>query len=269
MSRLSKNQINALRYYVGEPDVYPGLPHDPKAYNTLNALFFPGIESEMARAKEGRFLNSEFFQCPKALLRFFYDMVEAMRIGGRNEPEKTVYRVDRESDAMNMIARRQTISFTSTSKTGFLKEYTDKDRLVLLEFHLPQNIPHADMEKLLPVYKKPGESEILLPPWLCITSFKRDLTNQEFSIRDKNGKPPVRAYIICAERTCHFAATAYPFRCLLNNSIYESLMNGIEPEKEDVERYLAWKHAMMMCFWGVWEGKRNRDGTYVRVSRPG
>ena len=57
MTALPERCLRALRYYARENDVYCGMPNDIGAYNTLNALLYDDVKSELARAKEGKPLN--------------------------------------------------------------------------------------------------------------------------------------------------------------------------------------------------------------------
>ena len=252
MPSLSRRHIDALRYYVGEPNAYRdyGLPSDPKAYNTLNALFFPGISTERARAKEGKQLNPDFLNLPYAIVAFFLDLLQALIIGGQGEPEAVVYRVDREADVAENLKEGCTISFTSTSETGFLQGYTDKNNLALMEIHLPAGCPRADMGKLLPGYTKPEEAETLLPPWMPLIFRRRPLSQEEKTIRDKNGKQPVSAWVVTADNaiarqtvlSCIPTPMIYP---LSHCAIYDKLNSGEEPTHREIAEYENWKAAII------------------------
>ncbi|MBQ7455252.1 MAG: hypothetical protein IJS53_02305, partial [Clostridia bacterium] len=195
---LSEACLQALRYYVGEGAARPELPDDPKAYSTLNALFFAGLDTERARAAEGRPLNAALLREPEALLALCQDLLEALRPGGEKAPARRVWRVDRVADVEAMRLAGRTVSFTSTSTAGLLDAYTDKRGLALLEIDLPAGAPQADMAALLPRYVKPEEAEILLPPWLPLAFSPRPLTEREQAIRDCDGNPPAAAYTMRA-----------------------------------------------------------------------
>ena len=51
------DELRALRWYEGDVTGNDPLWADSKAYVTLNAIFFDGIENEMIKAKENKHLN--------------------------------------------------------------------------------------------------------------------------------------------------------------------------------------------------------------------
>ena len=164
MEGLSDICIQALKYYTGDESAYPGLPADSKAYVTINSLFFPGTDSEKTRAAEGKKLNADFLLNEETTLSFCCDLMDALMLGGKGEPEAHVYRVDRKIDVEKMRNVKHTVSFTSTSTDGFLSSYANKKDIVLLDIILPADAPRAEMSKVLPDYSKPEEAEVLLPP---------------------------------------------------------------------------------------------------------
>ena len=93
--KLPDRCLTALRYYVGEASARPELPQDPKAYNTLNALFFDGISTERARASEGRPLNGELLLFPEALISLGRDLLQALEPGKADAADGPLYRVER------------------------------------------------------------------------------------------------------------------------------------------------------------------------------
>ena len=203
--------LTALRYYVGEASARLELPQDPKAYNTLNALFFDGLSTERARVSEGRSLNGELLLFPEALTALCRDLLQALEQGKADAADGPLYRVERETDSQIMRSLSGTVSFTSTSRAGFLNAYTDKRRLVLMEFRLPAGTPRADMARLLPRYIKPQEAEVLLPPGLPLCFRERHLTAAEKNIRDRDGNAPV--YALTAEPGIPAVSAACPLRC--------------------------------------------------------
>lgn len=244
---------NALRYYVGEAKAYPNVPEDPKAYNTLNVLFFEGTVSERARAAEGKKLNPAFLDGKSDTLSLCADLMMALRYGGIDkEEEETVYRVSRQVDVDQMIQTGKTVSFTSTSKGGFLKAYGDKDGLVLLEIHIAPHAPRADMAELLEHYVKPDEQEVLLPPWLPVAIEKVVLSDAERIIKDRNGDPPVAKYIVrTGDRTeCDPRYNKSEIEPKLTGTdagmrVYEAFMRREMPDDTDVKTYEAWKKTFL------------------------
>lgn len=247
MSRLPESCLNALRYYTGDENAYPGMPRDSKAYCTLNALFYDDLSSELARSAEGRLLNPDMLQDTHRTLGFCCDLLRATTLGEGNREEMRVYRVARQTDVEDMRRAGQTVSFTSTSKKGFLNSYTDKTNLILLEFILPIHTPQADVAELLEKDDK-DEQEVLLPPWLPITFEPRKLTEAEKSIRDRQGNPPQEAYLITVGNGIRYpyGSAPQPLRdedAAAGMRVYEALNHARKVDLDDQEAYLAWKRA--------------------------
>lgn len=250
MTVLSKRCIQALKYYARETDEYYGMPKDSDAYNTLNALLYDDVESEKARAKEGKRLNPAFLDMrPGVISALCADLITACMLGGKGAPAETLFRVARRSDVETMMREGRTLSFTSTSKNGFLDSYVDKDGLVLLEIHLPENAPRAELAALLPDYSKPKEAEVLLPPWLTANFETCALSEAESQIRDCTGCAPLAKYRVYigdsivppefGKDTPIEIPPAEPGKRVL-----AALMSGNAPEPKDVETYLLWKKAL-------------------------
>lgn len=238
----------ALRYYVGDKSAYSNVPEDEKAYNTLNVLFFDGLDSERARAREGKKLNGEFLSRDRQTLSLCADLLSALNCGGMGKDDwQTVYRVTRRVDVDQMREKGMTVSFTSTSKGGFLEAYTDKDQLILLEIRLAPHAPRADMAELLENYVKPDEKEVLLPPWLPVKLEEVPLSAEEAAIRDRNGNPPTAKYIVTTESAIKYdvgddsATMADWTGAAAGQRVYEALTKREEPAAEDVSAYVAWK----------------------------
>lgn len=237
----------ALRYYVGDKSAYSNVPEDEKAYNTLNVLFFDGLDSERARAREGKKLNGKFLRRDSQTLSLCAALLSALNYGGMGKDDwETVYRVTRRVDVEQMRNKGMTVSFTSTSKGGFLNEYTDKDQLILLEIHIAPHAPRADMKELLEDYVKPDEKEVLLAPWLPVELEEVPLTAEEAVIRDRNGDPPKAKYIVTTGNAIrHFsddsAITADLTDTAAGWRVFEALMSGEEPGAADVKAYTDWK----------------------------
>lgn len=250
MINLPEACLQALRYYTGDCKAYPGMPQDPKAYCTINSLFYTGINSEYARGKEGKPLNPELLNCAENTLSFCCDLMDALQFGGVNEPKMHLYRVARETDVAEMRACKHTVSFTSTSKNGFLESYTDKSNLVLLEFVLPENGPRADMSLLLPDYTKPEEAEVLLPPWLPLSFQERGLTEEEEKIRDKEGNKPLAALIVTAGTNVCYPEESSPLEMDKHGEdagkrVFSDLVNNRKPNSFDESLYIQWKSAFI------------------------
>ena len=236
----------ALRYYIGEKKAYPMVPEDTKAYNTINTFFFDGLDSERMRAAEKKTLNPDFLKENMSTLALCADLMAALRFGGITKGEETLYRLTRETDVEAMKRARTTISFTSTSKKPYLKEYATKINLILLEFHIPAHTPRADMMELLTDYAKPEEQEVLLPPWLPVELKEVSLSDEEMTYRDYNDQPPKAKYIVevtgdICYPLCDNTIKVEPTGCEAGKAVYDALNNGIEPDSEDIDKYLEWK----------------------------
>ncbi len=253
MGLLTEQMVNALRFYTGDVSWWHGEDkeaafwRDKKAYLVINALFFEGIENELARAGEKKFLNPVFFENTERLLDVCENLIKAIWAGGKDEPLQYGYRVERMSSFEKIKQLGHTISPTSTSKTGFLSNYRDKKGLVLLDFTIDQGVPRADMGKLLPNYSKAEEKEILIAPWLPLEIRRRSLTEEELTISDYDGQPPGMAYQITVKQPERMndvrprpldQAGAEAGRRVL-----ETILKQEVPKQEDVRAYSLWKES--------------------------
>lgn len=259
MINLTENQIKALRYYTGDAAVfngastdsasaYCGIPSNEKAYCTINPLFYSDTVSERARVAEGKKLDPELITSKPFLRSLLIDLINAAIGGGEGMPNQTTYRVAREADVDEMKKHGKLMTFTSTSKNGFLSSYSDKNGLVLLEFHIPKDAPRADIEMLIPSYQKLEEAEVLLPPWLPAELRKCELSEEEKQITDRNGEPPKEKYTVTVG-TDMCAPTLF---CLAPSDsgvdagkrFVHTLMRGENPDEGDEADYIMWKRAL-------------------------
>ena len=74
---LTDRQLRAVRYYIGDVSGIDPFWGDGKAYVALNALFFPGIETEKNRAKEGKYLNPAILEDTDRLTELLSDLLSA------------------------------------------------------------------------------------------------------------------------------------------------------------------------------------------------
>ena len=195
----TEDMITAVRWYEGDVDDNTGpVFHDSRAYVTYNAVFFEGLENEKAKIREKKYLNPAFLQHCEEIYgdhSLTSHIMAAMENCPLSHPIDT-YRVERLFDFQMMQKQHRTIAFTSTSKAGFLGDYTDKDGIVLMVFHLSPSILCLDLSAFLPEYKKSGEAEILLPPQLIMESKEVPLSDTDRTIVDMNGDPPRGKYEI-------------------------------------------------------------------------
>ena len=160
-------------------------------------------------------------------------------------------RVDRLADFQEMQTKGHTISFTSTSRKDFLKEYQNKDRIVLLYFDIPAGTPCIDtLAALGSDCLNPAEEEVLLPPFLSLSISDHHLTEQELLIRDCNGNPPAAAYDICVEKLDFLDKSTeenvkFPEEPIYETAqrIFDALQEGMNPSDIDVDAFQKWKEA--------------------------
>ena len=247
---LPKKMEQALRFYTGDIDwaLKEGRDAsfwgDCKGYGTLNALFFPGIANERARAAENKPLNPAFLADPERLLELCEDLIESARLCA-SACEIHTFRVEREENFLQTLCAGHTVAFTSTSLSGFLGDYQDKKGLVLLEYTIPPGIPCVDVGQALVKYLKAAEQEVLLPPYLPLTFSQRPLLPPEEVLRDYDGQPPLGAYRIHVgpwSPTREFCAPNLdPEDALAGQRVLCALCARNEPNPYDVVAYTRWK----------------------------
>ncbi|MBR0384980.1 MAG: hypothetical protein IJI05_00360, partial [Erysipelotrichaceae bacterium] len=185
-----EKEMSVIRYYEGDVSGTDPFWSDTKAYLTINSLFFPGIENEVARTDENKKLNPHFFDDDERVL----DICATLFKCGYKLPsaeEQTVYRVERYKDYQQMKTAGATISFTSTSTAGFLKQYSDRRGIALLKITVMPGVPCIDMEKALDYYAKSQEHEILLLPGSELEIEEKPLREEWMDIIDMDGQPPL------------------------------------------------------------------------------
>ncbi|HOR21450.1 MAG TPA: hypothetical protein PLY43_01865, partial [Ruminococcus sp.] len=84
---LTSDQLRAVRYYIGDVSGNDPFWSQPKAYLVLNSLLFPGIETEKARAAEGKLLDPELLSDTGRLLKVYRELFSAFR---QNTAENTL-----------------------------------------------------------------------------------------------------------------------------------------------------------------------------------
>ena len=243
----------AVRYYEG--DVSGEDPQDPfwgdsKAYVTLNALFFDGLRTERLRVREGKRLNPAVLADPQRLA----DCLRALFLAaeqGRRETAAEGFRVERAEDFAEVLRAGETLAFTSTCRSGYLRQFGDKRGIVLIRFLLPPKTPCIVFSELLPSYAKAAEDELLLPPFLPFTGTERACTGAELEIRDMDGNPPLGVYEL--RLFSDYAHTEKPSALPLPPAdaaeVFAALNAGKEPESP--EQYLLWKRRLRTWLLGA------------------
>jgi len=244
MSGLSEREKAALRYYIGDVSGSDPFWSDPKAYVVLNALFFPGIATERARAAEGKRLNPAILDDTDRLTELFSTLFSAFRHSAA-ETERHSFRVERESDFQLCQAAGAALSFTSTSKAGFLSEYRDRLGIALMRFTLPVGTLCIDVAEALDFYAKPEEAEILIPPFSELSITALPLTDSEKLILDSAGAPPVRS---CEVKVGGIRRAGETVKlpdggAKAGQRVFAAFNVGKEPAKEDTVLFSEWKRA--------------------------
>lgn len=247
---LNEPEQKAVRYYIGDTEGDDPFWGDPKAYVVLNSLFYPGIRTEAARAAEGKRLNPAILDDPERLHKVLSGLLSACRKCALPE-ERRSFRVERWSDYQELRSEGACIGFTSTSTAGFLGAYADRIGIALMAFTLPAGTPCIPVAEVLPHYAKADEAEILLPPYLGLFIRERGVPEAYLGIMDAQGEPP----IVYAEVTCCPMVMQPPASggeisaCPAGKRVYTALMDGIQPDPEDVAAYTAWKAAFVQSLW--------------------
>ena len=245
MAELNEREKAALRYYIGDVSGSDPFHGDPKAYVTLNSLFFSGISAERARSAEGKRLNPAILADTGRLTELFAELFSAFRRCSA-ETELRTFRVERWSDYAYCKAAGATLSFTSTSAAGFLDSYRDRLGIALMRFTLPQGTPCIDAARALDFYAKPEEAEVLLPPFLALDIAETALSDSERRILDSAGEPPRCACEVTAGEIlpCTAAETELPHGgAEAGQRVFAALNAGEQPSPEDEELYVQWKSA--------------------------
>lgn len=239
---LNNQEKRWLKYYIGDISGNDPFWSEPKAYLVFNSLFYDGIETEILRTKEGKFLNPAVLEDVERLLDFYDNMFSAF-YKCRADRDIITYRVERYIDFLPVINKKHTVSFTSTSMDNFLDAYRDRKGITLIKFSIPENTPCIDMNKSLDFYIKSDEKEVLLPPFMRLDIKKTELTENEMKITDSDGKSPVNSYkALCStvnikkrtENISHDGAYA-------GQRVYNALNNGKFPAENDIKTYTQWK----------------------------
>ncbi len=246
MLPLNDAEQRAVRFYEGDvrgaSDAFWG---DAKAYVSLNALLFEGLRTERTRIAEGKRLNPALLADIPALLNVYRNLFAAARKGVAAEAALG-YRVERADDFAVCRDAGMTLTFTSTSRSGFLPAYGDKRGIVLLTYHVPAGTPQIVFAEQLHDYLKNAEDELLLPPFLAMRLEKRRLTAADCRITDMEGAQPLAAYDLYLTGKMQAGAVASPGipPCDAGIRVWNALNAGAEPDAADVSSFREWKRLL-------------------------
>lgn len=225
------------------------------AYRTLNALLFAGICNEYSRIeREGKKLKAVFLEQIEETIRLYCRIFGLMcrNTGGEGRDGVIAKRVERES-SLALLKEGRTVSFFSASNAGYQEDFAEKDGIILLEVHIPPEVPYLDFEKVLgSEYQSIEEREILLPPFVSVAVREEALQPAEQRrIRDIRKKPPKGKYRMNAVKFPDFTeeSDGYCRAGRMEKSILaerETAVNAINAMNQrkwdqDFSAYCLWK----------------------------
>ncbi len=231
------------------------------AYQTFNLLMMDDLEGEKVRVcVEGQNPYGLYIEEWKRTLEVMTDIFTAQckymdsQCGERKE-EMRVYRVDRKVNFDMMEKHGGTFAFTSTSKTGYLKNIAKgKKNLILLEIILKEGIPFVDYGGLFgEMYVYSDEQEVLLPPFLKLRTFPMEvsLNVDERKVATTEQLGSMKKYVVelgtFEIRREELDESAVIVRLEENKKIAAEVLEQIRKtrkipeEKEKVEIYCRWK----------------------------
>ena len=243
----TENEIRAVKYYMGDVSGSDPFWSEPKAYLVVNSLFYPDISTETARACEGKYLNPEILSNTERLLGFCKDLFSVFNKCSA-ENDIVSYRVERFSDYLICRDRQSTVSFTSTSVSGFLDTYRDRTGIALMKFRITAGMPCIQMSRVLSDYAKSDEAEVLLPPFVKLEITESEVPEKYVHITDSEGKAPK---IYCNAETGRIVHSTANWKELHENGrkagqrVLNVLNDGKVPENEDIQQYCIWKSAFV------------------------
>lgn len=246
---LNNQEKSWLKYYIGDVSGSDPFWSEPKAYLVLNSLLYDGLETEISRTKEGKFLNPAILDDVDRLLDFYDNMFSAFR-KCRAYGNISTYRVERCSDFLPVRKTNRTVSFTSTSTGGFLDSYRDRKGITLIKFFIPENVSCINVAEVLDFYAKPDEKEVLLPPFMRLEIAETEISEAELKITDSDGKSPVNSYkaVCCPVNIKERAGNISRDGAYAGQRIYNALNNGEFPAESDIETYTQWKKKLHMIY---------------------
>ncbi len=260
MSILNKAEEKSLRFYIGDVSGNDPFYGDPKAYVTINSLFFPNIFSESARAAEGKLLNPAVISDIPRLLSFFEGLFSAFGKAQLHK-EYNVFRVERAADFELCRRLGETISMTSTSTAGFLDSYRDRRGIALMRFSLPEGSHCINAAETLDFYAKPEEAEILLPPFTELEITEVPMSDKEKEITDSDGISPKISVIAAATGIKeHKKSTGTDITaCPAGIRVYEALNSGNIPDSTDVWEFSEWKNNFRSVIYSMLKSYTRRN----------
>lgn len=281
INRLEKDSI--LYYQGGGANVTLTLENQnlrefydvDNSYMVINALLMPGVSNERVRLKEeGRQVALVMFEHMDEMIAVYCRLYSAMcKYTCYYEGKKMyhTYRADR-MNTLNFLEHGQMYSFMSTQKSNDNNtNFHDKNGILLLEVETQGDIEYIDVNAVLreeSIY--PHEHEILFAPFTLLDKESLEMTEEEKSYEDINGNPPEAKYLLhlrlssvvpcrsdCNEKYLQELYTKimeYDSMVVIRQ-VWETFMNGREPEEDIVKLYVEWKEKLQiylrLCFAGI------------------
>ncbi len=231
------------------------------AHVTFNALFYDKTTSEKERASENKTIDPSIFDDEKQLFQWA-KMLQYACWYFASQKSVTTYRICRKVDADELLAKKQTISFTSTSYK-ILSERADIRDPVLLVFHIPPRTPCVDLLAALgkDYSEKNEEQEVTLPPFLSLRvriSHATIFENLEKLIDSTLPSRLVDIYEIDVGEPIsesNAPGNRESSNYLNDNNleagrrVLTAINEGVDPVESDVDAYLLWKEGFRRMVW--------------------
>lgn len=231
------------------------------AHVTFNALFYDKTTSEKERASENKTIDPSIFDDEKQLFQWA-KMLQYACWYFASQKSVTTYRICRKVDADELLAKKQTISFTSTSYK-ILSERADIRDPVLLVFHIPPRTPCVDLLAALgkDYSEKNEEQEVTLPPFLSLRvriSHATIFENLEKLIDSTLPSRLVDIYEIDVGEPIsesNAPGNRESSNHLNDNNleagrrVLTAISKGVDAVESDVDAYLLWKEGFRRKVW--------------------
>lgn len=231
------------------------------AHVTFNALFYDKTTSEKERASENKTIDPSIFDDEKQLFQWA-KMLQYACWYFASQKSVTTYRICRKVDADELLAKKQTISFTSTSYK-ILSERADIRDPVLLVFHIPPRTPCVDLLAALgkDYSEKNEEQEVTLPPFLSLRvriSHATIFENLEKLIDSTLPSRLVDIYEIDVGEPIsesNAPGNRESSNYLNDNNleagrrVLTAISKGVDAVESDVDAYLLWKEGFRRKVW--------------------
>ena len=251
---ITKQQLDSIRFYMGDEEITNQMLGGPKAYNTINALLSSGFFDEVNKVKENRVLEIVNTQHLKQYLQNIVDILLAMEefVKEKKLPLVT-YRIDRYASLEALQQTKQLEGFYSTCTYGYLPQYAHiKKDVVLFEIHREEDVPYVDFETLFDHYAKKEEAELLLPPKAKVTLIEEVALSEKEKMLyyDMDHKEPVGKFRIHIAKPCYPCNNTYDVITSDESvkKLQECLQVFMKQEnlsKEQELFYLDWKQQVL------------------------